>query len=564
MLIELRVENLLLIERAHLRLAGGLNVLTGETGAGKTVLAHALDLLLGGRPRQGIVRPGASEGYVEGTFLVSMDTLDELASGSVLERIDPDRPDSGEVELVLARRIGSDGRTRAYLNGRTASVADLREVGAALIAFYGQHEHRRLMLAAAQLHILDAFCGEPQQRLLRQCADALSELRQAEREVERLSELRGSEQRELELLAHEIEEIDRVDPKPDERALLLAERERLRQLDALRAAAAQGIAALSGDERENPGAVQLIASATANVEALAGLDASLDCIAERLRSLAIEAQDLARELHSTAAQLDGEDGQLELLEGRLAEIERLMRKHGGDIEAVLAHRSHALARRAQLLQVERCLEESLLARSAADGRLQSVVQKLRVARHRAAGQLERAVSRELAALAMPEASFEVRLAERAPSAHGGDAVELMLAANPGVPAAPLREAASGGELSRTMLALLSVSHSAGSRSSLVFDEVDAGIGGQTARAVGERLRALAVGRQVICITHLPQIASLADAHFTISKDTSSQPARAEVRALAQDELVGELVRMLGAPAGDAAARLHAEELLKAA
>ncbi len=230
MLHELRVENLLLIERAELRLGSGLNVLTGETGAGKTMLAHALDLLLGGRARSGIVRPGAEEAYVEGVFALSARLRDLLG-----ERLPADAD-----ELVLARRVWADGRTRAYLGGRAATVGDLREVGGELLAFYGQHEHRRLMLTSAQLEVLDGFCG-PEQRARRAAAAAAhAELRACLRRAEELGALDGARERELDLLEFELREIEAADPSEDEQAELLAERERLRHVEALRAAAAWG------------------------------------------------------------------------------------------------------------------------------------------------------------------------------------------------------------------------------------------------------------------------------------------------------------------------------------
>src|SRR5918999_5365784 len=238
MLLELRVENLLLLERAELRLARGLNVITGETGAGKTVLAHALDLLLGGKPRPGIVRPGASEAYVEGVFALPAALREALA-----ERL-PEEAD----ELVLARRVSAEGRTRAYLGGRSATAGDLAEIGGALLSFYGQHEHRRLTLASAQLEILDGFCG-PQQAARREAfAKAYARERAVRDELDALRARAGARDRELDLLDWELEEIDRADPSEAEEESLLAERERLRHLSALMAAAGGADAALSGDE----------------------------------------------------------------------------------------------------------------------------------------------------------------------------------------------------------------------------------------------------------------------------------------------------------------------------
>ncbi|MEA2359155.1 MAG: repair protein RecN [Solirubrobacteraceae bacterium] len=551
MLLELRVENLLLIERAELRLAPGLNVLTGETGAGKTVLAHALDLLLGGRARSGIVRPGAAEAYVEGVF-----ELPAALRGELGERLPADAD-----EVVLARRVTAEGRTRAYLCGRSAPVGDLREVAAALLSFYGQHEHRKLMLASAQLEILDGSCGPAQ--LERRAAFGATHARARELEAA-LAELReraGSRERELDLLAFELAEIEAAEPSEAEEAELLTARGRLRHLEALRAAALGAAQAVAPDDGE--GVATVLAAGASGLDGVAGVDGALDALAERWRSLAYEADDLAGELLRYAEGLDGEPAALESAEERLAVLDRLKRKHGGTIAEVLAHAERCRARRDELAGAEVALDRASAELEAARVELAAGAAELRAARARAAPGLAEAVRERLAELAMEGATFEIALEEREPGPSGADAVEFLIAPNPGVPAAALREAASGGELSRVMLALMGVA-SDGSEATLVFDEVDAGIGGHTARAVGAELRALAEGRQVLCITHLPQIASLAARHFSIEKDTASEPARTTVRELSASEVVGELVRMLGADADDVAARRHARELLRAA
>jgi DNA repair protein RecN (Recombination protein N) len=570
---ELRVENLLLIERAQLRLAPGLNVLTGETGAGKTVLAHALDLLLGGRARPGIVRPGAGEAYVEGVFDLS-DALRERLG----ERLAADA-----VEIVLARRVAADGRTRAYLNGRSATVSELRDLAAELLAFYGQHEHRKLTLSTAQLQILDGLCGVEQPARLRACAEAHARTRLLAGRMEELRELSCARERELDLLDHELSEIDALAPEEREHEQLLAARERLRRLDALRAGAGAGAEALAPDSAETSGVEALIAGAVSRLDALAGVDPRLDALAERMRALGIESQDLAAELRdycerSAADALEGIGGlvdlrsgdtpheqvSLEALEGRLAAIERLMRKHGGSIQAVLDHAAHARARHEQLAGAEIALTHTGDELERAQGELEQRVLALRHARQAAAPRLRDAVLEQLASLAMGEASFQVLLSEREPGPGGADAVELLIAPNPGVPAAPLREIASGGELSRVMLAILTVSGAWATDATLVFDEVDAGVGGHTARAVGARLQELGERRQVLCITHLPQVASLGERHFSIVKDTSVVPTRTTVVQLAEPEVLSELVRMLGADTADSAARRHARELRRAA
>jgi DNA repair protein RecN (Recombination protein N) len=574
---ELRVENLLLIEQAQLRLAPGLNVLTGETGAGKTVLAHALDLLLGGRARPSMVRPGAGEAYVEGVFDLS---------DSMRERLG-ERLGAAAAEVVLARRVGADGRTRAYLNGRSATVAELRDLGAELLAFYGQHEHRKLTLSAAQLQILDGLCGPEQAVRLRACAEAHERTRRLAGRMDELRELSCERERELDLLDYELAELDAAAPDEREHEQLLAARERLRRLDALRGAAGAGADALAPDSADRseigqPGIEALIAGAVSRLDAIAGVDPRLDALAERMRALGIESQDLAAELRdycerSAADALEGIGGlddlrsgdgaqqvSLEALEQRLSTIERLMRKHGGSIQAVLDYAAHARARHEQLAGAEVALAQTGEELERARATLEEHVLALRQARQGAAPRLELAVREQLASLAMAEASFQVVLSEREPGAGGADAVELLIAANPGVPAAPLREIASGGELSRVMLAILSVGGASAIDATLVFDEVDAGVGGHTARAVGARLQELGESRQVLCITHLPQVASLGERHFSIVKDTSAEPTRTTVVQLAEPEVLSELVRMLGADSGDSAARRHARDLRRAA
>jgi DNA repair protein RecN (Recombination protein N) len=565
-LYELNVENLLLIERAQLRLAPGLNVLTGETGSGKTVLAHALDLLLGGRARPGIVRPGASEAYVEGVFELSDGLREELG-----ERLAADAQ-----EIVLARRIDADGRrTRAYLNGRSATIGELRDIGARLVSFYGQHEHRKLTVAGAQLQVLDGRCGSEQTARLRACAETYRLSADLQGELEDLRELAAARGRELDLLDHELAEIDDAAPDEAEHERLLAARERLRRSDALCSAAGYGARGLAPETDEEPGAVALLAAAAARLDAVAGVDPDLDGLSARLGAIVVESQDLAGALRDYGERIAGEDGSLEEVEQRLSATERLTRKHGGSIADVLAYAERARARRAELDGAETALAHAGERLARARVELDRHVAALRHARRLAAPRLAEGVREQLAALAMADAEFEVVLSERAPGPTGGDTVELLIAPNPGVPAGPLREIASGGELSRVMLALITAStdgeggeRSAGEgtpeQAALVFDEIDAGIGGHTARAVGERLRTLGQTRQVVCITHLPQIASLGARHFSVVKDTSADPTLATVVQLGEPQVVSELVRMLGAEDTDATARRHARDLRKAA
>jgi DNA repair protein RecN (Recombination protein N) len=557
MLLELRIENLLLIERAEVRPGESLNAITGETGAGKTVLAHALDLLLGGKPRSGIVRPGAGEAYVEGVFELPEGLLDGDELADLRERVG-----DGDGEIVLARRVSAEGRTRAFVQGRSATAADLRELGGRLVAFFGQHEHRKLTVASAQLDLLDGFCGDAHMALRAQVAEAHGRVRGLRAELEELRGRAGTRDRDLDLLRFELAEIDEVGPTVEEEAALTAERGRLREVDGLRAAAAGGAEALAPAEGDG-GAVQTMAAAERLADAVDGADPALDALAGRLRGLRLEAEDLGGELRRYLEGIDADPQRLEQVETRLSEYDRLTRKHGGTVESVLAHAERCREERDRLENAEVAVEQAEADLATAEQARAKLAAKLTKGRREAAPRLAEGVVSELAALAMDGATFEVLLEPREEiAATGAERVELMLAPNPGVPAAPVRESASGGELSRVMLALMAVAGAGGSPT-LVFDEVDSGVGGQTARAVGERLRALGTGRQVLCITHLPQIAAMADRHFRIEKSPGAEVALTRVERLEDGAVVEELCRMLGADASDAGARRHAKELLAA-
>ncbi len=566
MLLELRIENLLLIERAELRPGTGLIALTGETGAGKTVLAHAFDLLLGGKPRSSIVRPGAAEAYVEGVFELPAELMQAPELADLRERLG----DEDASEVVLARRVSPEGRTRAYVQGRSATAADLRELGGRLVAFFGQHEHRRLTVASAQLELLDRFCGPDHLAVRDRFSAAHARVRDLASELEELSGRAGARDRDLDLLSFEIDEIEQLAPDEAEEASLEAERVRLRQVDALRAAAAAGGEAIAPEQVDGAGVAMLLAQAERVAESVDGADAELDALTERLRALRLEAEDLGADMRRYLETLEADPGRLAEVDERLDSYERVKRKHGGTVSAVLEHLRTCRAEHDRLANAEVALDRTRRALDEATTQRAELAAELSAARQSAAPELAGRVREELAALAMDGASFTVELDQRDElAATGAERVELMLAPNPGMAAAPVRESASGGELSRVMLALMTVAGASGSPT-LVFDEVDAGVGGQTARAVGERLRALAHGRQVLCITHLPQIAAVAETHFRISKSASgpeagpAPTALTTVERLDEPDVVEELCRMLGAEASDQGARRHAEELMAAA
>jgi DNA repair protein RecN (Recombination protein N) len=559
MLRELRIENLLLIERAELRLGEGLNAITGETGAGKTVLAHSLDLLMGGKAKAQIVRPGAAEAWVEGVFDLPEGLLQEPEFAELAERL----PEGAE-EVVLGRRVSAGGRTSAFVAGRAATAADLKLLGGRLLAFFGQHEHRRLTISSAQLEILDGFAGAAHLELRLEYREAHREVALLQAELAELREREGSRERDLDLYRYELSEIEDVAPVPEEREEIAGRRERLRHAEGLREAAGAAHAGLAGAE-EDGGAIASLAQAEAALQGAAGLDSALDALGERVAALGVELSDVASELRDYAEGVEADPGALLAIEERLEAIDRLERKHGGSVESVLAHAERC---REEIARLEGAGERSAEAEAAlaeAEARRAELGEKLSAGRQAAAEPLQERVAAELEQLSMAGATLQVVL-EPHPEGYGSsgrERVELRVAPNPGIEPAPLGDAASGGELSRVMLALSGLGQAA-SAGTLVFDEIDAGVGGNTARVVGERLLALGRERQVICITHLPQVASLADTHFRLEKNVGAERALAQVERLEGEEVVAEIRRMLGGSGSDQTATQHARELLKAA
>ncbi len=422
MLRELRIENLLLIEKAELRLGAGLNAITGETGAGKTVLAHSLDLLMGGKARSQIVRPGAGEAWVEGVFELPAGLLEEAEMAELAERL----PEGAE-EVVLGRRVAASGRTAAFVAGRAASASDLKLLGGRLLAFYGQHEHRRLTIASAQMEILDGFAGAEHLELRRRYRDAHRDCLRLGAELAGLRERDGARERDLDLYRYELSEIEAAAPDPTEEAELAAERERLRHAERLREAAIGAHAGAAGAEEDGGGAASALAAAEAALHGVAGIDAGLDAIAERLGALALELGDLAAELRGYLEGIDAEPGRLAAIEERLEALDRLKRKHGGSVESVLAHAERCRAEVERLAGAEKRGAAAAAALAEAEARREELGGELSEGRAAAAAPLRQRVAAELERLAMPGAALEVAL-EPHPDGFGPNGREARRAA----------------------------------------------------------------------------------------------------------------------------------------
>jgi DNA repair protein RecN (Recombination protein N) len=548
MLRELRVSNLVLIREASLELAPGLNVLTGETGAGKTIVAQAVSLLLGGKADAGLVGPAAGEAYVEAAFAgIPPDVLPEGIAGLV-----PDDED----ELLLARRVGADGRSRALVFGRSCARADLEALGGGLLEIVSQHEARRLARPAAQLDLLDGAADAAPLRA--RMADAYAAHVAAARALAAFADDRGSRERELAELRALVDASDELGVGAGEERDLLAERDRLRHLDRLVAAAA------SAAERVNPeegaGALSLAGDAAHALADAVEVDQGLAAPLADLQEAVARLQEAGVELRRYLQELEAQPGRLDHVEARLAQLADTAKRYGAADADELAARAEGA--RAQLEALGPADEEKAIRADAdrADAELADAVAALRALRTEAAAPFARAVEAHLADLGMEHARLDVRIADREPSARGGDDVELYLQANPGLQAAPIARTASGGELSRIALAVRLAARDRSARPTLVFDEVDAGVGGRTARALGEKLLRLSEHTQLLCITHLPQIAALADRHFHVVK-TAGEPSETRIDALSGDAVIEELVRMLGADVGDPDARALATSLM---
>jgi DNA repair protein RecN (Recombination protein N) len=532
LLRRLRIENLVLIRGAELELAPGLNAITGETGAGKTILSQAIGLLLGSKGDAAAIGPDGDEAYVEAELELPDGLLDEEG----LEALAELRPED-EDGLVLARRIFADGRTRAYAWGRAVAREDLAAAAERLVQMSGQFEQRRLARPSYQLDVLDTFVGDEQQRRRRELRRAWRELLAARRREDELVQGAAALEARLEELRALAEDTAGLDASTE--ADLRAERERLRHGTELAAGAGAAIDALSPEDGEGAvGAVALAERALAPLEELAP---EIRQTAGELREAQVRLREAATELRSFLAALDAEPDRLEQVEAELDRIADAKRRFRvASYEELLARAEEARAELDALADGVDPASAATEARVAAESTVRTLTDELSRARNEAAPAFAQAVARELESVGFGEGEFAVRLSEREAGPAGADDVRFVIRPNTGLPFGPIAEIASGGELSRVALAIAAV---AGGET-MVFDEIDAGVGGRTAHAVGETLRRLAEHAQVVTITHLPQIASLAERHFRVEK-VPGDPTHTRIEPLGDDERRQELQRMLG-------------------
>ncbi len=549
MIGELRVRDLATIADVTLHLGAGLNVLTGETGAGKSMLVDALALLLGERADSSAVRPGAAKAVVEGAF----ESLDDSARQGV-EQLGLDVEDS---RVVIRREISTEGRSRAWVNGSPTTASVLASLGALLVDLHGQHETQSLLRADAQRDILDAFAQAEGERAA--VAEGHAALAQATAEEAALAARRDEVRRRADYLRHVVAEIDRAKLKLGEDDALAAEARRLGQAGTLVEHARRIADAIGG---EDASALHAVAAADRALAALEKADPEVAGWREMLDSAYANLSELARLAEDYASTVQEDPARLAEVESRRDVIQRLGQKHGGDLAEVLATRRRAAEELDLLDTAEVDLRAIAARRAAAATALAAAAGALGEKRRDAAERLARAVNRLLPKLGLPGGRMAVELTPLPePTRQGGESVTFAVRLNAGMEARPLARSASGGELSRIMLALKVVLARHDAIATLVFDEVDQGIGGEVGVQVGDALAEVAARRQVLVITHLPQIAARADRHLVVSKESRRGVATSDVRVAHGEDRIDELARMLGDAEGDAARR-HAAALLE--
>jgi DNA repair protein RecN (Recombination protein N) len=552
-LTHIQIRDFAIIDAIELELHAGLTVLTGETGAGKSILVDALLLAAGGRAGAEVVRHGCERAEVSATFaLKGNDTALAWLADQEIEH---------EGECLLRRVVGSDGRSRGYVNGQAMSVQSLRQLGELLVDVHGQMEYQSLMRRAAQRALLDRHGGhEP---LLDQVASSFRSMSSLREERDRIAAAAHDREARLELLTYHLSELKALDLKPTEVDELAAERQRLSQRGRLAGGAREIIGLLR--EAEDLNAEHAVARALSVARNLQEFDNKLAPISQLINESLIALREGVEAVQRYESELDADPNRQEWVEQRLADIETLARKHRVEPSGLLNTQAELTQELATMTSVEASLQAIDDQLAAAMKQFSAACTKLSAARRKTGKELSERVSSLMQTLGMPGGKFIADVQAAAPDAanqHGADELEFLVSANPGQPPRPLAKVASGGELSRISLAIQVAAAQGDEQPCLVFDEVDAGVGGGVAEIVGRQLRALGDRAQVLCVTHLPQVASQAHSHVRVTKLTDGKSTRTSLHTLTPDERIEEIARMLGGIAITDKARDHAAEMLR--
>ncbi len=574
MLLELTITNFAIIDRLTLSFSEGFNVLTGETGAGKSIVIDAVSALLGSKLGADYVRAGADQARVEGVFLVSERDNGKLGQFERIQHLLGEYGlEDGEGTVILSREIGVSGRSVSRVNGRAVPAAVLQQIGSLLVDIHGQSEHLSLLKVSQHTELLDEYAGVHQLRA--QIADKVSCLRQVRRDLQILLQDERELARRMDLLRFQADEIRAAALEPGEEEKLDLERRILSNAEMLVAAADQAYKLLYEGLEEQRSVSDLLGEASLKIGEMARLDPGLQGELAAVESASFQVEEVARSLRTYRDRVDFDPARLGMIEERLELIRDLKRKYGSSIEEITRFGEQAAAELESLSHSEERLIELRDQESTLLLDIAALAEELTKARAEASAELARAMESELADLNMPKARFSVSM-ERSESpdgvllsdgrryafdATGVDRVEFMVSPNPGEPLKPLAKIASGGETARLMLALKAILSKADPVSTLIFDEIDQGIGGRSGQVVGKKLWGLARAHQVICVTHLAQIACFADAHFSVAKQVTGDRTTTGVLALSDERRVDEIIAMLGGVAGSEIGRRNADEML---
>lgn len=559
MIEEIRIRSLGVIDESALEFSDGFTVITGETGAGKTMLVTALGLLLGNRADTGAVRTGASFARIEGAIRLP---VDRAAAAAIAESVIGAGGELDDDVLLIGRQVSAESRSRAFVGGAAVPVAVLTELADQLVAVHGQSDQHRLLRAETQLEALDEFGGAELEKVRTAYTERFRRLRAVERELAEARAQARDRLREAELLRLGLGEIEKVSPQVGEDVELRAEEDRLAHADALRLAADTASGALSADD--GPDAVGALAAARRALEGVREHDAAAAALADRVAEVSYLVTDLAGDVASYAHGVEVDPLRLAAVAQRRADLSALTRAYGETLAEVLAWAEESSRRLLDLDQSETHIAELVSEAEQLGAEVAKLAEELSGLRRTAAGTLGGAVTAEIRALSMPHAELVVEV--RGTSLHdtGADEVEFLLTANAGLEPRPLNRGASGGELSRVMLGLEVVLANTRTVPTFVFDEVDAGVGGRAAVEIGRRLAMLSRSAQVLVVTHLPQVAAFADQHVVVRKSASGSVTTSDVTTLDDDERVVELSRMLAGQDDSDSAQAHARELLEMA
>jgi len=539
MITNLQVKNVALIDEAEVQFAAGLNVLTGETGAGKSILIDSINFLLGERPGKDFIRSGAESALVEGLIQVN-----DQESLQAIEDMGVEIEEDGQ--LLLSRSLNAQGRSVCRVNGRNVTVGMLKEISANLVDIHSQHQHHSLLNANKHIVLLDRFCGEELENLKAQLSDIIVKYREISKELKELQGAPGQREAQMEIWQFQIDEISRAKLKPGEEEELTTKCKRLAAVDKLSKNTQEALFLLHGGNFDVSSATDQVGKALQLISELARLDESKHGLQERLTELSMQLADIVAELSDYDQSLDADPQILEVAEARLDLIYRLKKKYGASVEDILAHLEKISKQMSkysdsedEIIRLKRKRREEMQAIAAKCNEMTAV-------RRKNAEMIQGRIIEVLGDLGMKNVQFAIAMEKQAAfTANGNDKLEFMISPNVGEGLKPLSKIASGGEMSRVMLALKTVMANVDGIGTLIFDEIDSGVSGRTAQQVAEKLAQIGAAHQLLCITHLPQIAAMADQHFLISKSVVGESTLTSVRELGQTGAIQELARLIG-------------------